>query len=550
MPANPFDQFDESQEPHASTNPFDQFDETQQPMAEVGGVPPLAPTSPAAASPTGLDPVAGTATRGFWGGVAEGATDPLLGLAQLGVKAREALGIPTPVSSREAQDFLKAREERIAASRGGAAGMDWPRLAGGAAATAPLAALPGGPVASSLAAGALSGALQPVPEGDLMAEKAKQVGLGATGGAAGAGLVGGLGRLISPKASMGQAAQLAREGITPTPGQALGRVPAVIEEKLTSIPLLGDMIKGAQRRGVEDLNVAAYNRALAPIGEKASGKLGREGVAEVKDKLSAAYERVLPKLNFKADQQFIEEISNLREVASELPEPQLKQFEKILQNKLFHRMPTGTMDGQTFKGVDSELSRLAKGYMGDASFDNRQMGTAIDEVLRTTRNALERSNPDAQELQAINRGYATYARIRDAASRVGSDQGVFSPAQLQAAVRAGDKSVGKGAFATGQAPLQDLADPARAVLGSKYPDSGTAGRGLLGLLAGGGLAYVNPYAAGAAGAAMLPYTRAGQKAFEYGLLRRPAAAAPVGRALGMLSPLGAPIGGTVAGGMQ
>lgn len=518
---------------------------TRQPMAEVGEAPPPGiPTSPAAAP----------SKYGFWQGASEAPKDLLLGLAQLGVKAREQLGIPTSVSSEEAQKFQKAREERIAEARGPNAGIDWGRLAGGAALTAPLALLPGGAVPASVAGGALSAALQPVGEGDFWTEKAKQAGLGAAGGAAGAGLIGGFGRLISPKLSRGAAGQLVREGITVTPGQALGGKAARIEQRATSVPLLGDVIKDAQQRGIEKLNVAAYNRALEPIGEKSSGKIGREGVAEVKSKLQAAYERVLPKLNFKADTQFVEEIQGLRDLAAELPDPQYKHFEKILQNKLFHRMPTGTMDGKTFKGVEEELLKNSKGYLKDASFDNRQLGEALDEALRITRNALHRSNQDAPELQAVNRGWANYARIRAAEKMVSEPEKGFTPLQFQSAVRS--QSRGDEFAAGGNALMQDLSDPAAKVLASKYPDSGTAGRLMQALMAGGGggWAYADPASASLAalglGASMLPYTRAGQKAFEYGLLRRPAAAAPVGRTLGMLSPLGAPIGGTAASGLR
>ncbi|MFK5281761.1 hypothetical protein ACI3PL_19595, partial [Lacticaseibacillus paracasei] len=48
-------------------------------------------------------------------------------------------------------------------------------------------------------------------------------------------------------------------------------------------------------------------------------------------------------------------------------------------------------------------------------------------------------------------------------------------------------------------------------------DSGTAGRLMMGLGVGG---YFNPATAAAGGAAMLPYTKGGQKAFEWLLTGR------------------------------
>ena len=89
-----------------------------------------------------------------------------------------------------------------------------------------------------------------------------------------------------------------------------------------------------------------------------------------------------------------------------------------------------------------------------------------------------------------------------AASALGGEEGVFTPAQLLNAVKAMDPSRNKGAFARGDALLQDLAEPAKTVLSQSVPDSGTAGRLLASLIMGGApvAAMVNPVA----GAALLP----------------------------------------------
>jgi hypothetical protein len=138
------------------------------------------------------------------------------------------------------------------------------------------------------------------------------------------------------------------------------------------------------------------------------------------------------------------------------------------------------LDGPTLQGIDSEFGRLSAGFRSDQSFDKRELGAAIGKVKTALSDLVMRSNPDkADELKAINSGWANYVRVRNAASRVGARDGVFSAPQLSSAVRASDKSVGKGAYARGQALMQDLSDPASAVLPSSIPDSGTAGRLLL-----------------------------------------------------------------------
>lgn len=364
-------------------------------------------------------------------------------------------------------------------------GFDWARLGGNVASPAnlaiaskiPQAATTLGKIGAGVATGAGFGALSPVTQGDFWGEKAKQTAVGAATGGILPGIAEGAGRVISPNVRE-QITKLLREGVTPTPGQILGGRFQVAEDKLTSLPVIGDAIASARNKSLDEFNVAGYSRALDPIGQKASGAVGREGVAGVRSKLSAAYDDLLPRLSFKADQQFASDVSNLRSLASGLPDQQANQFEKIFQTQVAQKMtPQGLMNGERLKEVESELGRIAKGYKGDPGFDNRQLGDAISELQNTIRQTLIRNNPQhADELKAINTGYANYTRLRDAASRQGSLEGKFTPGQLSAAVRAGDKTVGKRAFSEGTALMQDLSDAGKNALAPKYPDSGSIGR--------------------------------------------------------------------------
>lgn len=378
------------------------------------------------------------------------------------------------------------------------------------ASTLPAMAVPGAnTVAGGTLLGGALGAAQPVATGE---SRLTNTGTGAAGGLLGSGLAKGLGRVFSPETAAGPKALLG-EGVELTPGQILGGGWKALEEKLTSVPGIGDMIGSGQRRAQESFNKAAYARALKGIGKTPEGAVGREGVADVSEKLGAAYDELLPQLKFQADPQFATELQKIQQMAAGMPPQQAKQFERILQDQLIGKMtPNGLMNGESLKSVESELGRMAKGYKGDAAFDNRQLGDAISAVQDSIRQNLMRTNPaQAGQLAKINEGYANYARIRDAASRQGSNEGVFSPAQLAAAVRAGDKSAGKGNFAKGQALMQDLSDTGKSTIGNKYPDSGSIGRLLLaGGLGAGGLA-VSPATVGGVALSSLLYTKPGQK---------------------------------------
>lgn len=407
----------------------------------------------------------------------------------------------------------------------------------------------GGKVAQGVGIGAATGATAPVT-GDFdnfWQQKGLQTGVGAVAGGvipvAGAGLA----RIIKPKTSP-EAAKLLDEGVTPTPGQILGGRWQVAEDKLTSLPIVGDAISSARRTSLDEFNKAAYKRALDPIGGKVPKDVGRDGVAAVREQIGKAYDDLLPKVSFKADDEFVQGMNNLRTLAGELPEQQAKQFEKIVATHLQGKMtPQGLMNGARLKEVESELGRLAKGYKSDAGFDNRQLGNAVSELQNLIRQNLVRTNPQhADALTKANTAWSRYTRLRDAASRQGSADGKFSPAQLSAAVRGQDKTVGKRAFSEGTALMQDLSDAGKSVLASKYPDSGTAGRAWLGAGTLGLGTVFSPPALVGLGAASLPYLPGGRQAIAGLLARRPEAAGLLAERVRAMSPMLAGSGGLLA----
>jgi hypothetical protein len=146
----------------------------------------------------------------------------------------------------------------------------------------------------------------------------------------------------------------------------------------------------------------------------------------------------------------------------------------------------------------------------------------LDDLNQSVQDLVQRSNPKfATRLKAINTGYANYVRVRRAASSAGAVDGVFTPAQLSAGVRGSDTSVGKGAYARGDALMQDLSDAGKSVLPSKIPDSGTPERLLWALGSLGAGFHFNPaIPAAQLGAASL-YTRPGTAIVRHALTSRP-----------------------------
>lgn len=374
-----------------------------------------------------------------------------------------------------------------------------------------------GRAGASALGGAALGAAQPVLDNSqsYASQKSTQAGLGALGGVLAPAIGSAVGKVVSPANLSPHVRALLGEGLPLTIGQTLGGGVKALEDKLTSIPLLGGIVRTAQGRATQALNRTAINRALAPIGQTLPGSIpvGRAAIDHVATKLGDAYDKVLPQLNLTADHQFIGDVRQaISDAKQTLPDPQYERFKTIVQNQILGKADqANAYNGETLQGIHSELGRISGGLGSDPSFDQRELGDAVNSIHTAFRDAISRQNPNhAPQLKAIDQGYANFARLRKAAGGIGAKDGVFSAPQLSSAVRAEDKSVAKGAYARGNALMQDLSDPATAVLPSSVPDSGTTGRGMVGALLLDGAAHISPMAAIPALAGTAIYSRPGQ----------------------------------------
>jgi hypothetical protein len=335
--------------------------------------------------------------------------------------------------------------------------------------------------------------------------------------------------MISPKVAP-EVKTLMNEGVTPTTGQILGGGFQRLEEGLSSVPLVGDFIKNAQLRAVEDLNKAAFNRALKPIGKELPKDItGREAVQFADDALGNAYQKLLPKMTVQADTTFTTGLSNLKQAVDSgvINQTTKDFFNKWINDNVTNKFQgQGAITGETLKGIQENFRVKINELSLSTANDERVIAGALKQAQDEFRQLVTRSNPNyAKELNAINTGYANFKRVQNAASKLGAEEGIFSPAQLQNAVRAMDKSKDKARFAEGKALMQDLSESGKTVLGSKVPDSGTPYRTMAAILASGG-AGVSGYPGIAAGLAASPvmYSSGGQKMMAALLAKRPAGA--------------------------
>lgn len=332
-----------------------------------------------------------------------------------------------------------------------------------------------------------------------------------------------LGRVAAPKTPADVRA-LVDEGVQLTPGQIMGGASRRVEEGLTSLPVLGDAIKAAQRRGIESFDTVAINRSLEPIGQTLpKGLKGHEAVAHAQQALGDAYEALLPKMKGDLNRGLSQELATIRQMGVDgLPEAQAGQLSRIIANEVEKRFtPQGLASGETLKNIESKLGKLAKDFKRSENYDVRTMGDAVEETQAALRRMVENVNPGyGKELAAVNEGYANFKRVQKAAGAIGAKDGVFTPAQLQSAVKAGDKSKDKARFAVGEALMQDLSGGGKSTMAQTVPDSGTPFR-MANIATMGGGAYLDPLLAGGMLGAAGAYSEPVQKVLQALLVQRP-----------------------------
>ena len=373
----------------------------------------------------------------------------------------------------------------------------------------------------TLTRGAAVGGLMGAAYGAGSAEGNRLV--GARDGAVGGALAGGAASTVVrafPAAARGlfgggrqrvdQVQALRDAGVFVTPGQAAGGFLKSLESVGARLPISGPAIRGARERGAESLNRAVANRALSNVdaGLPASVPVGAEAADFVSRRIGQEFDRAADMVPQVApDEPFFSNLGQIAARRSDLAESSAAQFDNIIKDRL-SRM-TGPISGRQLRTIESELGGVAS-EVQDPQLRGMLMG-----VQSELQDLLARTNPEAGKvLQNARAGWADYVRMRDASAKAGGN--MFSPSQLQTAVRTQDSSIGKGGVATGNARLQDLSRAANAVMPDSFGNPGTSDVGAwIGLA---GLAAANPLAgattAATLGAVATPYTMIGRRIVE------------------------------------
>jgi len=495
-----------------------------------------------------------------------GLKDPITGAAQLLPRALAgitSLGGTTPNSisqffteeAKRVDEMAKAEEQAYQAQRQaqGESGFDVSRLGGNilnpaslvpAARVAQIARARNlSPVAQAVTGGAVGGAMQPaVGEGGFGEQKAEQVAVGAVTGPIGEKVVAGAGRVLNPLVS--KAEKTMRDlGITPTTGQTLGGQFKTIEEFAQNLPLIGSSIENARQRVLFDFNKGVINKALGKVDDKLPADVvGRDAIAYASDEVSKKYDDVLSKMSFDLDFATTSNILGALSKAKSLDANQRQQVTETLNDIVFGKFAGQKIDGQTYKGIESDLRKKASNYANSSTASEREVGEALTDVLGAIKKELYFQNPkQTSKLRRIDSAYSDLSVINVAAANSGADNGVFTPKQFNTAVRQQDQTRRKTSFAKGRAKGQEISDAAVQVLGDTARST-LEGRIAASTVGGLGLLSQPQVAIPAVGIIPPAYSPTGQAAIDILLRQRPELFKSIG---GMLSQQSAPLGGVL-----
>jgi hypothetical protein len=283
--------------------------------------------------------------------------------------------------------------------------------------------------------------------------------------------------------------ELSARGIPMTTGQILGnsgRVGAAIkgiEDRLTGIPIVGDMVNARRREGFNGFNRAAFNEARQPIGAAPRDMIRAPGVEALGQDVSAGYGRALDGVNVTADNPFVTDMTAALRAGTALPDPMAGRANYTLNTRVGNSFsPTGDLSGTNFQQSLRGLRRDARAVRSEPY--GHDFGEVTGQAEDALSGLLDRQAPGVvPQYEAANRANSLYETVRAAVdkARNGSRSGetdVFTPSQLSDAASASARRFGNSQGTTRQ-PFYDLTRAGQDVLPSSVPDSGTAGRLLL-----------------------------------------------------------------------
>lgn len=278
-----------------------------------------------------------------------------------------------------------------------------------------------------------------------------------------------------------------------------GRLAAALEERMTSLPIIGSSIKSARERAIDEWRNDILEQA-SPKGFVASdvpGRTFRERVGETYDEFSSRYGKALAGHKLSPSQQFERMVLRMTtDPQRGIPEDVAQRIQKQVMTNYQSRFagvpqqaPAGAnviplggqrgtvpeMTGRNAKDFESFLSDMSRQYAKGQNPMDPNIGRLYGDLERAWEAAYKRQLGSGfrKSISELDAQYAPYKTVERAAASVGNEGGAFTPAQL---VNAVSSRTGRERFGRGAGILADEATTGKSVFMDRLPNSGTGDR--------------------------------------------------------------------------
>jgi len=333
--------------------------------------------------------------------------------------------------------------------------------------------LPGGTIGKAALTGATMGAVQPTLQDE---SKAFNVISGAGVGAAGQGIVNALGRVAQPITNQigeigANAVKTLREAGIPldaaqaTGSALLGRVKAALSDNLFTA--------GAQQE-FSGVQKQAFNKAIAKTMGEDADKITPSVISNAKENIGKIYDDVAAKVNIRADDKFLNNLSAIDDEAKNiLNDQQYSIIDKNIKNILNKASSEGNqLNASQYQNIKKTLDRLSGSSDTDVASYARDLRDVLNKGLSDSAEATGNKEL-VSSLKEANKRWGNMRKIEDVALK--NAEGDISPSLLYNSLTTKAK---RNAFYAEDNELSKLAAAGKIVLPEKLPNSGTIARGL------------------------------------------------------------------------
>jgi hypothetical protein len=275
-----------------------------------------------------------------------------------------------------------------------------------------------------------------------------------------------------------------------------GRIASTTEEKLQSVPFVGNRIKNYRQKAVDTWRDDVIEQG-APKGFIPQGGTPREKIADAYGEYGRRYSSALRGQQVSPSQLFESQVLKItndpRSGMTQKAQDEVRDMTMNYYRSMFHGNPQtappgtapiiqGTQRG-TAISADAETAKKFEAFLTKKAMEARksnapgasEQAKMFEDMERAWSVSYRRQLPSStrRATRELDQTYPTHMNAQRAASYVGNDYGEFTPQQMVQAIRS---RTSERKFAQQRGVGQTQAQVARDALPDKVPNSGTADR--------------------------------------------------------------------------